>query len=109
MSNTLLRGIAATALCSAMFCGQAANAYTIDYLGFTAIPGTTSDTSGLPGTSAPGFPQDRMGGFGSAIAYSGSGNTYLFSPDRGPNDGLSSYIDRVYEMTLDIQVSSMPG
>jgi hypothetical protein len=109
MTNTLLRGIAATALCSAMFCGQAANALTIDYLGYTAIPGTTTDTSGLPGTSAPGFPQDRMGGFGSGIAYSGFGNTYLFAPDRGPNDGISSYIDRVYEMTLDIQVSSTPG
>ncbi len=59
--------------------------------------------------SAPGFPQSRFGGYGSGIAYSGAGNTYLFTPDRGPNDGLSNYIDRFYEMSLTIQVSPNQG
>lgn len=109
MTNTLLRGLVAAALSGSIGIAIPAHAVTIDYLGFAAIPGTTTDTSGLPGESAPGFPQNRMGGFGSAIAYSGFGNTYLFTPDRGPNDGNSTFIDRMYEMTIDVQVSATPG
>jgi len=83
----------------------------IELLGVGEIPGTDSD--GLardppilvnPATGKE-FPDDRVGGLGSAIAYTGIGNRYLMTPDRGPADGTVPYLDRYY--LLDIAVT--PG
>lgn len=75
------------------------------------IPGTDSDGLVLdpptlvnPATGEE-FPHDRVGGLGSAIAYTGIGNRYLMTPDRGPADGTVPYLDRYY--LLDIAVT--PG
>jgi hypothetical protein len=44
-----------------------------------------------------------MGGFGSGLAYTGVGNTFLAVPDRGPADGTVNYFNRYY--TLDIPLT----
>jgi hypothetical protein len=69
------------------------------------VPGTASDTSGLKDILADGTPHNRMGGFGSGLAYTGVENTYLAVPDRGPADGTVNYSNRYY--TLDIPLT--PG
>ena len=46
-----------------------------------------------------------MGGFGSAVSYTGIGHRYIATPDRGPADGTTSYRDRYY--LIDIAVT--PG
>lgn len=72
-----------------------------------SIPGTALDKSGLTGnvcrlgsdTSVPDncVPQAILGGFGSALAYTGHDNVFIATPDRGPFDGLTNipYLDRV--------------
>jgi hypothetical protein len=47
-------------------------------------------------------PRDLAGGFGSAIAYTGKKNLYVATPDRGPADGTTSYVDRVYVISIDV-------
>jgi hypothetical protein len=42
-----------------------------------------------------GTPHDRLGGFGSGIAYTGVGTKYVATPDRGPS-GKTSYANRYY-------------
>jgi hypothetical protein len=85
----------------------------IVYLGVGALPGTTLDQSGLTqpllnnATGAVEMPHNRAGGWGSAIAYTGAGDRYIVTPDRGPADGATSYIDRFYE--LDVRVTQGAG
>ena len=88
-----------------------AEAAAIELLGVGEIPGTDSDGLALdpptlvnPATGEE-FPHDGVGGLGSAIAYTGIGNRYLMTPDRGPADGTVPYLDRYY--LLDIAVT--PG
>ncbi len=63
----------------------------IKLVGKTTIPATASDRSGLKDILKGGTPHNRLGGFGSAIAYTGRGNRYVLVPDRGPNDGNVPY------------------
>ncbi len=64
-------------------------------IGEGAISGATRDRSDLSGLLEDGVtPRDLAGGFGSAIAYSGRKNLYVATPDRGPADGTTSYVDR---------------
>src|SRR5262249_30508466 len=60
----------------------------ITFLGAGMVPGDASDLSGLTGNYAdnPDFPKDRLGAFGSAIAYTGQGNLYVMTNDRGYAD-----------------------
>jgi hypothetical protein len=51
-------------------------------------------------------PNNRLGGFGSAIAYTGQGNKYLLLPDRGPGDGANSYSCRFHLAEITV---STPG
>src|SRR5215470_18333800 len=75
----------------------------ITYLGEGSIPGTATDQSGLTGLLEDGVtPHNQVGGLGSAIAYTGAGNRYIATPDRGPANGTTSYIDRIYTIKLDI-------
>ena len=78
-----------------------ASAAAIELIGVGAVPGTTSDGLALiPPVLEDGTPHDRMGGFGSAISYTGVGHRYIATPDRGPADGTTSYRDRYYLIDL---------
>lgn len=79
----------------------------VSYLGKGSIPGNAFDQSGLTETvtwpNEGTMPHNQVGGFGSAIAYTGSGNRYIATPDRGPGDGaVSDYFDRAYEIDITI-------
>ena len=74
-------------------------------VGVGTLPGDSTDLSGLTGKASDGTPQNRLGGHGSAIAYTGKGNEYILASDRGPKDGASDYVCRVHRM--DIRVT--PG
>ena len=82
-------------------------------LAHAAIPGTSSDLSGLTAPLENGVPGNLLGGFGSGLAFAG-GNTFLAVPDRGPNavsfnplvDDTASYIDRFQTFHLALTPSS---
>lgn len=75
------------------------------------------DRSGLTGVLENGEPEALLGGFGSAIAYTGQDNRYVVVPDRGPNalpydpavDNTTSYVARFHEITLDVARGAAPG
>ncbi len=77
----------------------------ITLVGVGTIPGTASDLSGLTGKTSDGTPNDRLGGLGSAVAYTGRGTEYVLVSDRGPKDGASDFACRYHQM--DIRVT--PG
>ncbi len=102
MVFTLLRPLALALVAGAALV-QAAPA-EIKLLGHTTIPGDASDKSGLTDEKLEdGSPQNRLGGFGSGIAYTGTGNRYVMIPDRGPLDGAVSYKCRLqfFDITLE--------
>jgi hypothetical protein len=71
--------------------------------GVGTIPSSATDgLSVSPKILEDETPHNLVGGLGSAIAYTGVGNLYVATPDRGPNNGLDSYTDRYYliELTL---------
>lgn len=73
----------------------------ITLLGTGQIPATATDTSGFTGLLEDGVtPHNQIGGLGSALAYSGQGNVYYATPDRGPADGATRYVDRVYKLSI---------
>ncbi|AEB09698.1 esterase-like activity of phytase family protein [Desulfobacca acetoxidans] len=75
----------------------------IEFIGKGTIPGSAIDNLKLTDPiDAAGTPQNRMGGFGSAIAYTGSGNLFIAIPDRGPADGKSTYLNRYYWLSIAI-------
>ncbi|HEX6828938.1 MAG TPA: esterase-like activity of phytase family protein, partial [Burkholderiales bacterium] len=41
-----------------------------------------------------------IGGLGSAIAWTGRDDLYVATPDRGPADGATTYIDRLYTLQI---------
>src|SRR5262245_15406540 len=54
------------------------------------IAGAASDdVPVLPQVLEDGTPHNRLGGFGSAIAYTGTGTRYVSAPDRGPGGETS--------------------
>ncbi|HVO46268.1 MAG TPA: esterase-like activity of phytase family protein [Steroidobacteraceae bacterium] len=85
------------------------NAYASpDLVAAASVPATYEDLSNQ--TAAPlenAVPGNRLGGFGSSIAYAG-GDTFLMLPDRGPNaveyassiDSTVSYINRFHTFNL---------
>lgn len=79
----------------------------IVYLGQAAIPGNSSDTSGLgdtlvnPANPAQTAPHNQLGGFGSAISHIG-GNMFIATPDRGPFDGTVNFFDRSYRFEIKV-------
>lgn len=85
-------------------CGPAARA-DITLVGVGTLPGDASDLSGLEGKTSDGTPNNRLGGMGSAIAYTGKGTGYLLVSDRGPKDGATDFACRWH--TMDIRVT--PG
>ncbi len=78
----------------------------IQLLGTGEIPGNALDNSGLTGLLEDGVtPRNQVGGLGSAIAYSGFGDFYYATPDRGPADGATTYPDRVYLLRIPVRRS----
>jgi hypothetical protein len=78
----------------------------VQLLGKTSISGTASDLSSMKNLLEDKSPNNRLGGFGSAIAYTGQGNKYLLLPDRGPGDGANSYSCRFHLAEITV---STPG
>lgn len=99
------RSLAALSLAASLAAPGAVRA-EVALIGIGVIPGTARDQSGLSGLLEDGVtPGDLIGGFGSAVTYSGSGKRYYATPDRGPADGTTSYKDRLY--TLEIEVKRL--
>ena len=79
----------------------------VTYIGEGSIPGTATDQSGLTELLEDGVtPHNLIGGLGSALAYTGKGQRYIATPDRGPADGATSYIDRIYELDIKLKRQS---
>ena len=79
----------------------------VTFIGEGSIPGTATDQSGLTGLLEDGVtPHNLLGGFGSALAYTGKGQRYIATPDRGPADGATSYIDRIYQLDIKLKRQS---
>lgn len=78
----------------------------VQLLGKTSISATASDLSSMKNLLEDKSPNNRLGGFGSAIAYTGQGNKYLILPDRGPGDGANSYSCRFHLAEITV---STPG
>lgn len=109
MKTTLRRSLLSTLVSTALLSAASASA-SIELLGVGSIPGTAVDQSGLSGLLEDGVtPRNLAGGFGSAIAYSGFGNIYYATPDRGPADGATSYVDRLYAIRIDLSANSGGG
>jgi Esterase-like activity of phytase len=76
----------------------------ITLIGKGTVSGAALDKSGLRGKICQAgnptncVPKAILGGFGSAIAYTGYNGVFIAAPDRGPFDGLTdvSYRDRFY-------------
>lgn len=101
MKNPLHRTLLGCLMCAALAAPAGA---AVTLLGKGAIAGNAIDQSGLSGLLEDNVtPRNQAGGFGSAIAWTGIRNRYVAVPDRGPADGATSYIDRLYE--LDVQLA----
>jgi hypothetical protein len=75
----------------------------ITLIGKASIAGDASDKSGLTTTPGSSCPADRLGSFGSGIAYTGSGNRYIAIDDRGPGNGDVAFRCRfqTFEISVD--------
>lgn len=94
--------------------GSAAHAEGVRFIGAAAIDGMGTDKSGLPSTLLEDgvSRQNALNGFGSGMAYVGSGERYVFLSDRGPNkveyaggkevDNTTSFANRF--QTFDVSV-----
>jgi alpha-tubulin suppressor-like RCC1 family protein len=84
--------------------GTCSNPNACTFYGVGSLSATASD--GVVGSKLleDGTPHNQLGAFGSAISYTGVGNKYLVTPDRGPNAGLDSYDERYYLVDL-----ALPG
>jgi hypothetical protein len=91
--------IAAVLTCAAI--AQAPAAITL--IGKASIPGTAHDLSRLPTPDGSSTPADMLGSFGSAIAYTGRGNRFIATDDRGPGNGNVAWRCRVQTLDIDIE------
>ena len=66
-------------------------------------PGDTSDLSGLKGEGPEGVPHNRLGGHGSAIAYTGRGSEYVLASDRGPKGANNDFVCRYHRMDIRVK------
>jgi hypothetical protein len=78
----------------------------VTLIGIGTLPGNSSDLSGLNGKFQDGTPWNRLGGLGSAIAYSGKSNRYVLASDRGPKDGAIDYPCRIHMMDITVDPES---
>jgi hypothetical protein len=112
--NTVWSKIALVALCGwfadrqASLAGEESPLPEVRQLGAVVWPGTLVDKSGLTDAMEDGAPQNRLGGFGSGIAWSGRGEEYVLVPDRGPGDGAASYRCRYHTAQIRVDACSKP-
>jgi len=96
-----IRALAGSALVVGLFLNAGVAPAAVTFIGEGSIAGSARDQSGLKGLLEDGVtPRDLAGGLGSAITYSGRKNLYIATPDRGPADGATSYIDRIYTISI---------
>ena len=94
-----------TSLTLAM-CALPLSADSITLIGKGSVPGDASDLSGLTGnicsTADPTqcAPHERLGGFGSGLAFTGWANTYIAVSDRGYCDGMTDVDYRMSSFLL---------
>ncbi len=81
----------------------------VTLLGVGSLPGDATDLSGLTGKQTDGTPNNRLGGHGSAIAYTGRGADYILASDRGPKDGGTDFACRVHRMTITVTPGTAPA
>lgn len=84
----------------------------ITLIGTGLVPGNSLDKSGLTGVICQAsdptncVPKAILGGFGSALTYTGHDNVFIAVPDRGPFDGLTDvpYLNRfhLFKITTDV-------
>jgi hypothetical protein len=100
----VLAVIAGTSLCSLRVSAD------ITLLGKASIPASATDMSGLDNTIGSGIPHNRLGSFGSGIAYSGRDDVYYAIDDRGPGDGAAAFRCRfqTFEIKIDPSNSAEP-
>jgi hypothetical protein len=67
-----------------------------------AVPGTERDLSRNRAVASSGVPQNRLGGFGSAIDFDAASGQLWTVADRGPADGESVYRCRAQVFDLDL-------
>jgi hypothetical protein len=98
----------------ALLCLSQALAGSITLVGVGSIPGNASDRSGLTGAIAAekgSIPHNQLGSFGSGIAYTGSGNIFIATNDRGFADGATTPAYRarfqVFEIALDPRAKTL--
>ncbi len=72
-------------------------------IGRASFPGDATDKSGLTDMILEGVPHNRLGSFGSAIDYSGSGDLYIAADDRGPADGQAAFFPRLQTLRITIR------
>src|SRR5262245_44398965 len=87
----------ATAVASSSILLFAAADPGVTLIGTAFVSGSASDLSALNGKicaldfdghkTATCIPKATLGGFGSAITFTGHDNVYIATPDRGPYDG----------------------
>lgn len=107
MPRALTRAVAFTVVVAAAGPAWA----DITLIGTGSIPGTATDGSGLTNVLEDGVtPNNRIGGLGSALAYTGVADFYLATPDRGPADGTTTYTDRAYVVRVELRRNpAVPG
>jgi len=99
--NSNYRAATAAAFCVALGYAGAVQSAGVTFIGKGSIAGTALDDSGLRGLLEDGVTRaNQIGGLGSAITYSGIDDLFYATPDRGPVDGATSYIDRLYTISI---------
>ena len=81
----------------------------IRFLGRAEIPSAAADFSGEQGTLEGDIPACQLGGFGSGIAWTGSGPRYALISDRGPADGKTSYRCRYHIAEILVKEGANPA
>lgn len=71
-----------------------------EFLGRGSISGTARDRTESTKLLRDGSPENRLGGHGSGIAWTGIGDEYLMVADRGPKDGATEYTCRFHELKI---------
>lgn len=85
-----------------LLAGQTAFGGEPRYLGRTQISGSATDLSQPAVSLEDGSPSNRLGGYGSGIAWLGHGSRYALIADRGPGDGATSYQCRFHLLDINI-------
>lgn len=104
--NALIRAAFAAAILAGPFGAARAD---VTLIGTAGIPGDATDRSGLADILSGGVPHDRLGSFGSGIAWSGRGDAYYAIDDRGPADGVVPFHDRFQTLRIKVDPGAKPS